>query len=367
MPDDLASLNKAQVKRIKERISQEGVETPELLEDLLDHFCVAVEEEMKGGRSFESAFTQVFDSLQEDELKTTEMKTQELTEGKKIFYPDVKQSLGLMIMIVGLVILWSIGVIIVLSVLTGVGIIEGGGGEAHRNLFMDQYYPLIVTVSNLLVFGAVIAYAIREIRRTQISAPVFSFRAVPVYVFGVVVLTAILSQFWLDPVAMISILPEDAMAEHMERIRNVSPILMILVACVNVILFELLFRGIILKGLLMTTTPLKAILWSSFLSACVGFQLPLFFFLISLILGWIYWKTRSLYPTILLFVTGTLFSYGASILVGNPAESSFSWWEVAEHDLTIYLPLVIGSFLLTLGLFYYLHKRSNVATSSTER
>ncbi|MDF9800494.1 membrane protease YdiL (CAAX protease family) [Catalinimonas alkaloidigena] len=366
MPDDLALLNKAQVRSIKEKISQKGVETPELLEDLLDHFCVAIEEEMKGGGSFDSAFAHVFDSLQEDELKTTEMKTQELLEDKKIFYPDFRQSLGLMIMIVGLVILWSVGVMIVLGVLTAVGIIEGGG-EAHRNLFMEQYYPLIITLSNLLVFGAVIAYAIREIRQTQISAPVFSFRAVPAYVYGIGVLIAVLSQFWLDPVAMISILPEEAMADHMEKIKNASPVLMILAACVNIILFELLFRGIILKGLLMTTTPLKAILWSSFFCACVGFQLPLFFFLISLIQGWVYWKTRSLYPTILLFITGTIFSYGASLLIGNPAESNFSWWQYVGHNLAIYLPLVIGSFLLTLGLFYYLHKRLSVVTSSSER
>lgn len=347
MPYDVMHLHKEQIKQIKVRIMQEGVVTPELIEELLDHFCVAIEEEMKEGKLFQSAFDHVFNTLQEDELKATEMKTQELLDGKEIFYPNGWQSFGLMILLAGGTVL--------LSVLAA-GLVGGANEEARQQL-MNQYFPLIVTMGNLLVFGAVIAYAIREIRRTQHRAPIFSFRSLPTYVYGVIVLIAIFSQFWLEPIAMISPLSDEVMAANKKMVGNASPIVMILVFSFNVILVELLFRGIILKGLLMSTTPVKAIFWSSFFCACMGFHSPVFFFVISLMLGWIYWKTRSLYPTILLFITGTLSSYLAHLLIIYPAESDLSWWAYFDKNLMVYVLLLAGSLLLTAGLFYYLHRR----------
>jgi len=103
-------LTKHQINLIKEHIQQKGVKTPELAEDLLDYFCVAVEEKMEEGETFESAFESAFNALQEDELKATEMKTQELLEGKTIFYPNLRQSflLTLSTLLIALVASWSV-------------------------------------------------------------------------------------------------------------------------------------------------------------------------------------------------------------------------------------------------------------------
>ncbi|MEQ9440823.1 MAG: type II CAAX endopeptidase family protein [Cyclobacteriaceae bacterium] len=344
MPAAVIHLTKGQIGLIKERIQEGGIKTPELAEDLLDHFCVAIEEEMGQGHSFESALEHIFNTLQEDELKTTEMKTQELLEGKKIFYPNLKQSFGLLALLVG-------GTIFLTIVAIAIG---GSNSEEKQQYLLDQYLPLMIVAGNLIVIGGVIAYAIREIRHTQISAPVFSFRSVPAYVYGIILLIAVLSQFWLEPLALFLSFSQDAITE---RMGNYHPGVVMMVIMVNVMLMELLFRGIILKGLLMTTTPVKAILWSSFLCALSVFTSSFFYFIISLMLGWLYWKTRSLFTPIFLFMAATLIGYIASLVL-NPSEgNSFTWWDYFGKNLMVYVPLVAGSLLLTIGLFYYLHRK----------
>lgn len=76
---------------------------------------------------------------------------------------------------------------------------------------------------------------------------------------------------------------------------------------------EWLCRGVITKGLLRHTTPAKAIIWSAFIFAlihCNPWQaVPAF--IIGLLLGYVYWKTRSLWPCIFIHFINN----GASFLV----------------------------------------------------
>lgn len=359
MPDDLASLNKAQIKYIKEKICQKGVNTPDLLEDLLDHFCMAVEEEMKDGKSFESAFTHVFDSLQEDELKTTEMKTQELLEGKKIFYPDLLQSF-LMVLAIFLI-SWMTGQ-------TVQAILIGEENEELRMQWYNQNFLWISLLGGLLSLGGPLAYAIWQRKKTSIHAPVFSFRSVPFYVYGIILLVVVFSWFWLEPFAIFFPFFKDVRSAYISQLEGFSPLLLTLITIIIMVLGELLFRGIILKGLLMTMIPLRAILWSSLFYALTNYTYFVTTFITGILLGWLYWKTRSLYPIIFMMVIWFIFPYAMMSFADQPKEFffHFSWWELVEHNLMIYLPLIISSFLLTLGLLYYLHRRLSAASYSYE-
>jgi hypothetical protein len=62
------------------------------------------------------------------------------------------------------------------------------------------------------------------------------------------------------------------------------------------ILEEFLCRGIILRGLLAHTTPINSIIWSATIFAIIHLNpwqaIPAFIF--GILIGWIYWKTRSL-------------------------------------------------------------------------
>ena len=343
----VARLSRQQVRFIKEKIGKEGVSTAELAEDLLDHLCTSVEEEMECGLSFEKAFEKVFDSLEEDELKLTEMKTQELLEGKKVYYPDLPQSFGLMALFVLLAVLITV---------FATAMVGGLNNQPFKEKMMADYYPFFIMITNLIIFGAVIAYAIREIKQTQWKAPVFSFRSVPAYVYPVVLFIALLSQFWMEPLVMLSLVSPEVMLKNAEKLWKSGPIVVALIVIFNSILSELLFRGIILKGLLKTLTPVKAICWSSLFFMVINFAIPLFMFTLGLMLGWIYWKTKSLYPTIFMLIIGTMAGYYTLFLMGQPGNTFFSW-QAWFGNFWLYAGVVTVSFLLTLGLFYYLHRK----------
>ena len=68
------------------------------------------------------------------------------------------------------------------------------------------------------------------------------------------------------------------------------------------LLEEFLCRGMMLRGMLTRMKPWKAIFWSAFLFAIMHLNpwqsIPAF--LIGLLLGWVYWRTHSLWATIFL-------------------------------------------------------------------
>ncbi|MGB3586770.1 MAG: hypothetical protein WBA23_09530, partial [Tunicatimonas sp.] len=174
MSDGIIRLTKAQISLIKKRIQQEGVKTAELAEDLLDHFCVAIEEKMAEGQPFDTALENAFNALQEDELKVTEMKTQEMLGGKKVFYPNLLQSFLLVLsaLPIALVVSWL--------VLQAVQVLAVGINDlALREQWIKQTYLLNVGITSVFALGVPIGYTIWRKRQTQIKLPIFSFRAVP--------------------------------------------------------------------------------------------------------------------------------------------------------------------------------------------
>ncbi|MEM9833517.1 MAG: CPBP family intramembrane glutamic endopeptidase [Bacteroidota bacterium] len=355
MPDDLIRLTKSQISIIRSRLKQDGIKTAELVEDLLDHFCVAIEEKMAEGRTFNVAIDDAFGSLQEDELKATEMKTQELLEGKKVFYPDLFQSFLLVLsaLFIGWLVFFAVQ-----AVAIGIEDLE------LREQWFEQNHLLIFEISTVLIFGVPIGYAIWKKRQMQSSASVFSFRSVPIYVYGILLLIATFSCFWLEPLHLfIPLFREGQEAEFAVR-EEFNPLLGIAVGTGNMILMELPSRGIILKGLLMTMTPLRAIFWSSLLSALLVYPYFTSIFFLSWILGWLYWKTRSLYPSIFILIAIPVISYILAQNISALSKSYISWWNYVDHNLLIYLPLVIGSLLLTVGLLYYLNRRLSVESTT---
>ncbi|GEM_PF-2434060 len=353
MSDTSVTLTKAQISLIKKRIQHEGVKTSELAEDLLDYFCVAVEEKIREGETFESAFENAFNALQEDELKATEMKTQELLEGKKPYYPNLLQSflLALSTLPIALVVSWL--------VFQAVWILAVGIGDlALREQWVKQTYLLNAAITNVFALGVPIGYTIWRKRQTQIKPPIFSFRIVPAYVYGVILLFGLSSSFWLEPLIIFFPFSQQDRELGLAMLENVDPLLVVLVNVGAMILLELLFRGIILRGLLMTMTPIWAIFWSSLFCAITMYAYFPYILLFSLLSGWIYWKARSLYPSIFLVTAFPLVVYAIFSFLGySDSYLQFTWWDYVDYKLLIYLPLVIGSSLLTAGLLYYLNRR----------
>ena len=118
------------------------------------------------------------------------------------------------------------------------------------------------------------------------------------------------------------------------------------------ILEEVLFRGIILNGLLKNYTPWKSIFLSSFLFGAVHmnpWQL-LAGCILGIFLGWIYYESRNILLSILIHATANVCGYVVRFIDGNGAL-------IQLYGGVGSLLLIIGaSLMLLMGSIYILRK-----------
>lgn len=133
-----------------------------------------------------------------------------------------------------------------------------------------------------------------------------------------------------------------------------SFILMIIAAPV---LEELIFRGIILDGLLKNYSPIKSILISSLLFGLVHLNPWQFVtgFILGIFSGWVYYKTRSLLPSIIIHAVVNL--YGFSIRYFVDIKSFVNETLIEMYGGIISFTLIItGSLIIMMACLYYLKK-----------
>jgi len=114
---------------------------------------------------------------------------------------------------------------------------------------------------------------------------------------GLVLITGVLTSLmaWIFPMS----LDDQEMFSDM----TASSAIPLLFACVAApVLEEMLFRGVILRSFLQQYSRIESILWTSFLFALAHLNVYQFFtaLLLGIVLGWLYERTRSLWPCILL-------------------------------------------------------------------
>ncbi|PKP00009.1 MAG: hypothetical protein CVU13_00395 [Bacteroidetes bacterium HGW-Bacteroidetes-8] len=121
------------------------------------------------------------------------------------------------------------------------------------------------------------------------------------------------------------------------------------------LLEEIFCRGIILRGLLHHTTPAKAIIWSAVMFGVMHLNpwqaIPAF--LLGLLMGWIYWRTRSLWIVIFIHFINNGFSYLITILFPEiPVDFGFADLIPGNYYYLIY----ILALIYTAGVIFYMNK-----------
>jgi len=108
----------------------------------------------------------------------------------------------------------------------------------------------------------------------------------------------------------------DFLEQFMNQIQDNKLSSFISVVLFAPILEELFCRGIILRGLLHHTSPAKAILLSALMFGIMHLNpwqaIPAF--ILGLFMGWIYWKTHSLWATIFIHFVNNGFSFIVTII-----------------------------------------------------
>ncbi len=187
----------------------------------------------------------------------------------------------------------------------------------------------------------------------------FSSASVPTWIFILVMMSGmmLISEFFTGLLPTEGFFWGKLYQSFMDQMNAIAidPVaLVILVAILAPIFEEILFRGIILKGLLNKgINPYWAIVLSSFIFGAVHFYPWQFLgaFLLALVLGLVYYKTKSLLLPIILHAFN---NFLAAMMMIYVKKDSFA--EVFQTK-EIYL-LGVGIFLFSIALYVFMKKYS---------
>ncbi len=175
------------------------------------------------------------------------------------------------------------------------------------------------------------------------------------------IVATLCSMIVLEPVSALFPMPESVKEIYRQMLDNRLWISLSVVVAAP-LAEEFLLRGVMLRGLLKHTSPLVAIIYSALFFALIHMNLyqALPAFLIGVFMGWVYYKSGSLWLTILIhFVnngTSTLFT----LLFPQEAVDKTMMEMITEYaGREPYIALYVISFICLGGIIYYLHKKLN--------
>lgn len=122
---------------------------------------------------------------------------------------------------------------------------------------------------------------------------------------------------------------------------------------------EFLLRGIMLRGMLKHTSPVNAIHYSAFFFALIHMNLSqaVGAFIIGLFIGWIYYKTGSLWMAILVHFLNNGLSILFTLAFPHDIELTLMRLVIENYSVTSYITLYITAALICAAIICYLHKR----------
>ena len=128
------------------------------------------------------------------------------------------------------------------------------------------------------------------------------------------------------------------------------------------LLEELLFRGILLEGFLKHMRPGVAIFWSALFFGGIH-MIPAqaaSAFIAGLFIGWLYWRTRSLWSCMLVHFINNFLSYGFFLIYGDITTNDML-------DNTAMTQVMVAAVLiLALGMWLIQRHTEDVGTSYVE-
>ncbi|RIJ48164.1 CPBP family intramembrane metalloprotease [Maribellus luteus] len=259
-----------------------------------------------------------------------------MTKSTAAHYPNIAQSFG----ITGIVVLATLVFSPVLLLLN-----ELIGEEAS----MLVYYILALGLSFWLV---------SSIRKSKTSRCSFNLgienkRTIPWVVIGTIALLFGV----ISPISSLIPMPESLEKAFMDFGSQTGFFAFVLMVIAAPVLEELIFRGIILDGLLKQYSPTKSILISSLLFGLVHLNPWQFVtgFIIGIFSGWVYYKTRSLSLAIVIHASANLSGYIARHFIDLEASMDETLTEAYGGPTN--LALAISGAVVVVGICtYFLHK-----------
>lgn len=255
-----------------------------------------------------------------------------MIDNKKIYYPSIGQSWGIVgIAILSMLLFFPVNLI--LDKVTG------------KEFSFLVYYLLAMGVP----FG--IAHLIRN-KRTGIKTYNFSLSSFKIMALVSISIIAIQTGI-MSPIVNSLPMPEFMQKVFLEFANQNGVFSFIAIVIAAPIIEELIFRGIILDGLLQRYSPIKSIILSSILFGIVHLNPWQFVsaLIIGLFSGWVYYRTRKLSLSILIHLVNNLVAFLGMYFMDAETMMNESLTEL-YGGFTYLILIIIGAILVSiLGIF----------------
>ena len=246
-------------------------------------------------------------------------------------YPTLAQSWGLF----GYILLATIAIVVFFFIFTTVLTAFGLQGKAIQ-MANDPWLRLLMYA---LPFVVVLWLALKRKKRQE-PGVALDFHYPGFEPLSLIMLTTWCIYFLVDPIVDLLPMPKffDRLILQLLSDHSLPAILMLVIAAP--ICEELLFRGIILNGLLKRYSPQKAIMWSAIIFGVVHLNPWQFIAAVALglFMGWIYYRTGSLFATMFIHFVAN----GTGLVLG--------WLLVPDPDAMLTTRQMVGSNTLYFGL-----------------
>lgn len=206
----------------------------------------------------------------------------------------------------------------------------------------------------------------KQIKHTAIPISKSNFGKInPVIFFAIIAISMLSISVIIDPLTTLIPMPQyiKDLFESLLSGNSIWQVITIVIAAP--ILEELLLRGVIERGIIYNNGAKKAIFWSAFLFAFIHLNpwQGAAAFIFGLFIGWIYWRTHSIFACIFIHFINN----GSSILISKifpniPSDSSIQ--EILNPINPYAYPILftISLLILTLSLLI-LNKRLSKAST----
>jgi membrane protease YdiL (CAAX protease family) len=263
-----------------------------------------------------------------------------LEDGKEIGYPDIKSAITLFFIFILYSIIVAIpGVILMMSLDVVI----------HNSPLLRSFVNLLIYLVTLLI---TIKYTIKKSKEKQGYYQTVSLKKIQVWLIPTIIVSSLALFVLLEQSASWIPMP-DSIRKFFEGAfrKDIFSIITIVIAAP--ILEEILCRGIVLRGLLKNYPPYKAILISALFFGLMHLDpwqaIPAFFG--GLFLGWVYYKTQSVIPGII--IHATINSTAAVFLfLPGPCQDLLSLW-----GFHYYLVACLICIVIFTGACVIIHKK----------
>ncbi len=227
-------------------------------------------------------------------------------------------------------------------------------------------------INYMIVFSCLLAFTMLMLKARK-QKFVFAKNKVSPIVYVLVFFIMPLSAMVFEPISgFVDLIPfPDSIREYLNNAKkaiegaaNASFPSFLSVVIAAPIFEEIICRGIILEGLLKNEmNPKWAILWSAIIFTCFHlnpYQL-IYPLVMGCLLGWIYYKTRSIWVCIFMHFVNNGFAFFMLTTIGNPQQPSFK--DVIGLNYFLAYMIVATTILVIIYLLnLYFKNRENLVS-----